>query len=243
MGKLYELLAVETDLANKARSVLASTVNLFGDITNYIGQQRSYQPLLDNGQPFPNEDKSLPRTVNEDLEVVFAAFGRWVDASIQKEVTNQGTSANVEIDGKVILEKLPATALLNLESKLAELGKVIKAIPVNDLAQGWTWDADADAFISSSRITYRTEKKIKTLVQYEATKEHPAQVHTYTEDVRVGEWKTVIHSGALQAARKRELVDRWESLMLAVRTARQRANDIDASTTKVSDVIVNFIWG
>ena len=32
MGKLHELLAVETDLANKARGLLSQTVNRFGDI-------------------------------------------------------------------------------------------------------------------------------------------------------------------------------------------------------------------
>lgn len=243
MGKLHELLAVETDLANKARSVMSETVKRFGDIANYVGQRRNYAPLVDDGQPFPPEDKELPRTVNDDLNQVFYSFGRWVDASIQKEVTNQDTLANVEVDDVVILADLPATALLNLESKLADLGKVLKAIPVNDLAYRWAWDEDVGGYVSSPRVTFRTEKAMKTHVQYEATKEHPAQVQTYAEDNRVGEWTTVIHSGAVSASDKRGLIERWETLILAIKIARQRANDIEASTANVSDKIIKYLRG
>lgn len=243
MGKLHELLAVETDLANKARGVLAQINNRFGDVANYIGQQRSYRPLIDGGQPFPNEDKQLPGTVSGDLDSVFGAFVRWVDASIQKEVTNQGTSADIEIDGITVLKGLPAPALLNLESKLAELGKVLKSIPVNDTARKWTWNEQIEAFVSAPQTTFRTEKHLKNHIKYEATDKHPAQVEMYTEDERVGEWTTIIHSGAMQPAQKRELLERWEALSLAVKTARQRANDVDVSTIKVSEAIVTYLRG
>lgn len=243
MGKLHELLAVESDLANKARGVLSQARNRFGDIANYLGQQRRYRPLLDDGQPFPAEDKVLPATVSDDLAAVFAAFGNWTDASIQKEITNQGTSADVEIDDTKILKDMPATALLNLESKLADLGNVLKAIPVNDPAQQWSWNENLNAFISEPRVTFRTEKHLKNHVKYEHTKEHPAQVEVYSADERVGEWTTIIHSGAMQPAQKRALVERWEKLFLAVRVARQRANDTEASAVKVSDALITFLRG
>ena len=243
MGKLHELLAVETDLTNRAKSVLAQAVNRFGDITNYVGQQRRYQPLEDGGQPFPNEDKMLPGTVDKELSLVFGAFGQWLNASIQKEVTNQSTNADVIIDGNVLIKGIPTPALLNLESKLAELGKVLKNIPVNDPALNWSWSEDINGYISDPRITYRTEKQLAAKVLYEATEHHPAQVKEYTFDERVGEWTTVIQSGALQLAEKREILQRWEKLTLAVKQARQRANDIETSNVKVSEAIINYLRG
>ncbi len=243
MAKLHELLAAENDLGGHAKSLLVRTVKKFGDLSNYVGQQRNYKPIKDGGEPLANEDKLLPSRARVDLALALDAFGQWVDVSIQKEVTNQATSADVLIDDEVVFEDLPATALLNLENKLLELGKVLRAIPTNDLANKWEWDEDASCFMSSPRVTYRMEKTLKTLVQYEATKDHPAQVHTYTEDAPVGEWTTVIRSGSIPLSQKRELLARWQKLSLAVKVARQRANDIEASKINVSEKIVAYLWG
>ena len=223
--------------------MLAKTSQMFGDIQNYLGQRRTYTPLLDDGQSLPAENKPLPGTVEEDLNILFEELGKWYDASIQKEITNQGTMADVEIEGKVILAGLPATALLNLESKLAELGNVLKSIPVTNTDVLWSYDDQEEAYLSEPRTTFRTEKQTGVTVLYEATKEHPAQVETYSQDDRVGEWTTVILSGAYQPAEYRALISRWEKLFRAVKRARQRANDIEAADKHVAETIFSFLRG
>ena len=243
MGKLHELLAVESDLKARAQAAIAAVKGTFsGNAGALLGQTRVYRPLSDGGEPLPDENKVLAMTANGQIDLFWGAFSAWVDAAIQKEVTNQSTSADIEINGTVIMGGLPAPALLNLESRLAELRSVIDAIPVLDMADEWTWDTKNSRYVSRERITYRTAKLPKAFVAYEATKEHPAQVQMFTEDVRVGEWKMVIHSGAMTLARKTELLNRVDQLAHAVKKARQRANDFEVRNVNFSEPIHDFVF-
>lgn len=243
MGKLHELLAVESDLKARAQAAIAAVRGTFaGNTGALLGQTRVYRPLSDGGEPLPDENKGLAMTVEGQLKLLWESFGTWVDAVIQKEVTNQSTSADVEVEGVVIVGGLPAPALLNLETRLAELRSVVDSVPVLDMAEEWTWDAKNSRYVSRERITYRTAKLPKAFVAYEATKEHPAQIQMFTEDVRVGEWKTVIHSGAITLARKTELLNRVDQLARAVKKARQRANDFEVKNVNVSKPIHDFVF-
>jgi chromosome segregation ATPase len=242
MGKLHELLAVESDLKGKAQRALAQVRGVFGDGQGaLIGQARTYKPSIEGGEPLAPENKELATTVNTQLDLLRADFGPWIDAAMQKETTNTNTVANVEIDGKVMFKNLPATALLNLESKLAELRGVILATPTNDASEAWSWDEQTSVYVSSERITYRTTKVPKSHELSPATKEHPAQVQLITLDERVGEWSTVISSGMLSPTQKREMVDRLEALQRAVKQARQRANSVDVIDVQIADKLFDFL--
>lgn len=242
MGLLHELLAVESDLKGKAQRTLAQVRGVFGDGQSaLIGILKTYRPLADDGEPQPDEKKELAITVDDLLEMLHADYGPWMDAAIQKEKTNTKTSADVEIDGKTIFKNLPATALLNLESKLAELRGVLVSIPTNDQAESWTFDKQTGVYVADPRVTYRLAKVAKSQVLYEHTKEHPAQVQLVTLDERVGEWTTTVRSGMLSPTQKRHIVDRVETLQRAVKQARQRANSIDAVNTKIADTLFDYV--
>ena len=43
-------------------------------------------------------------------------------------------------------------------------------------------------------------------MKYEATEKHPAQVETYTEDIKVGEWTMVKFSGAIPQVLNRGVI-------------------------------------
>jgi hypothetical protein len=81
----------------------------------------------------------------------------------------------------------------------------------------------------------------KTHVSYEATKEHPAQIEVYHEDIRVGEREQIMHSGALTLARKRVLLGRIDDMLKEVKQARQRANDIEVKEIEIADLIFGVI--
>lgn len=243
MTKLHELLAVENTLAGRARSALSNLAAKFGKPDLYTGMKKRYEPLEENGQSMPDEDKILPHRVNDDLDELFREFGSWLDVSIQKEITNTQTSAEVMVNGETLIEDLPATALLNLEAKLLELAKTLERIPVNDNAVEWSWDENLLAFKSAPKISYRTERKLGHKVLYDATDHHPAQVETWNEDVRIGIYKTVTHSGAIESVAKRAMMNRLNELLLSVRQARQRANDVEVKYDKISDDIINYLRG
>lgn len=242
MGKLHEVLAVENDLASQAKKTLKGAKSVLSDgRQKLIGQQRVYKPFDDDAQPFAPEITNLSTTVDVELDRLFLPFGKWMNASLQKEVTNQLTSADVVIGGKTILSGLPATALLNIESKLGLLKDVLLSIPTNDTTERWTWDDEQECWLSEPRTTYRTEKRVKTHVAYESTPDHPAQIQVYNEDERVGEWVTTIKSGMYQPATKRAIVDRLNTLLVAVKQARQRANDLEASNGEWATAILDYI--
>lgn len=242
MGKLHELLAVEPGLRAQAQRAANKAKSIFTDgRERLIGRIRTYQPTDEEGERFEDEIEMLVTTVSAELAEFGTAFSAWIDAAVQKEVTNQGTGAAVMIDDNAIIENLPATALLNLESKLVEIRQIYAAVPVNDAAQQWDWDDDLGCYTSRPRVTYRTKKVPKSHVLYEATPEHPAQVEMFTEDVRVGTWTTAFHSGAFTPQERRERLARIDTLLRAIKAARQRANNVDVTSIHVAEVIFKYI--
>jgi hypothetical protein len=108
-------------------------------------------------------------------------------------------------------------------------------------AEDWAKHDGAGLFRTAPIATHRTKKVQKPIVLYDATKEHPAQTQLITEDVVVGYWDTVKHSGALPAPRKKELISRIEKLSQAVKFAREKANAADAETVTVGKPIFDYL--
>lgn len=246
MGKIHELLAVETDLKTKANQVRDGVTKLFGQgAALFVGQLRTYEPLNEQGEKFPPEVKPLGAQVGDQIKAVRKDFGRWIDLAISKEASNSNPAASsaVDVDGVNILPSLPVTALLNLESRLEELKKLYVAIPTNDLTDEWQYDTSNGLWKSQPTTSYRTKKVNQRFVLAEATEKFPAQVNIVTVDEREGTWTTVKTSGMLSPVQKEERLARLESLLMAVRKARQRANDVEATDVKVAEKIFAFIEG
>ena len=68
-------------------------------------------------------------------------------------------------------------------------------------------------------------------------------MQAFTEDERVGAWTTMIHSGMLTPFEKRKYVDRIDTLLRAVKQARQRANDTEVVSSNIGEKIFNYILG
>jgi hypothetical protein len=117
------------------------------------------------------------------------------------------------------------TYLLFLEKQLSDLRTFVDKMPVLEEAEEWTEDPNTGLYRSARVSTYRTRKTPKVVVKYEATKEHPAQTELIYEDLVIGYWDMVKHSGALPAPRKAVLLDRIDRLARAVKMAREQAND------------------
>jgi hypothetical protein len=244
MGKLHELLAVESDLKSKAQSELGRIKGLFtSGAERLTGLTRTYQPLREDGQDFPDEVVEMATTAPNELARLRHMFGSWLDVAVQKEATNATTSANVIVDSKTILSDLPAPALLNLEAKLADLRKAYEVIPTIDPARQWTWDTGLGCYVSAIERQHRTQKLQEPITLAEATKEHPAQAQLVTRDVIIGTLSTTIHSGALSVTEKRARLDRLDELARAVKQARQRANCAEVKPLSVADKIFDFING
>ncbi len=244
MGKLYELLAVEGSLKSQVESALSGIKKLFGEgASKLVGQIRTYKPFDDEGERFPPESSGIATTVDKELDNLRSVFGRYLDACVQKEATNQRATADVVIDGKALFSGLPATALLSLENKLAMLRAVYIRIPANDPTEKWEKDDDLGVWRAAPRITYRTKKVPRVQVLYEATEHHPAQVQPFNEDIQVGQWTTIIFSGMIPMADARAKMERLDGLIAAIKQARQRANDTEVKPVEVGRAIFDYIDG
>jgi len=242
MTLLHEILAVEGELKAAAERAMGRARKVFTS-GQLLGMHRTYRPLDEEGETFPDEEQLLGTTVGLELDSVREAFGAWLDVSLQKEITNRDATAKISIQD--LYWELPATALLNLESKLADLRKLIDAIPTNDPAKRWEWNEDMEppCYVSNPVVSFRTKKEIVHQVKYEATPEHPAQVHTYSQDTRVGEYETVSFSGALNASEKRAVLRRVETLQRVVKAARMRANQAEVEDFSLADKLFGYIFG
>ncbi len=241
-GKLHQLLAVEPELKAAVGREASRVLSLFKDgKVRLMGHLKVYEPLDEGGEDFPSETVPLATTVEFELSTMREVYGAWIDAAMQKEVTNQRARADITLDDENETWHLPATALLNLESKLAELRQLYAAIPTLDPTKVWEWDEDKEVYAAEPEIRFRTKKLMRTHVAYAATVEHPAQVENYNEDVRVGFTTSVVQSGTITLARKRLYLQRIDELIKVVKTARQQANTQEVSLVFLGDPIFSYI--
>jgi hypothetical protein len=164
------------------------------------------------------------------------------DITATKDWANCQAKADVVVDGQVLVEGAPATYLLFLEKQLGELSTFVDKIPVLDPADDWIHDEASGLWKTEPVATTRTKKVQKPIVLYQATKEHPAQTQLITEDVVVGTWNTVKHSGALPVAQKQALALRVEHLIDAVRFARETANGAEAPKKDVGRKLFDYLF-
>lgn len=248
MAKLHEILAVESGLQTAAKKINEETIKTFGKKDeHFVESVRTVTHFAEEDQKLDtSESKAMVTTVFDKLLYTTGPNVRALDAYLQKEATNQKAFADIVVDDKIIATSVPATVLLGLETKLAELRTVYEAIPT--LAPGPTWVEDrtrrAHGGIYGSEhadVTFRTRKTVKPIILSPATKEHPAQVNAIQEDMPVAKITTHHWSGMLTSAQKSDLLGRIDKLLRAVKRARQRANATEVVAGKIGGVLFAFI--
>lgn len=245
MGKLYETLAVKRKLSNAAERAFEGVVNIF---TNqgllFVGVTKRYAPLDEEGTTLPPDDKPLGARVDDSITEFFESYLPYLDLEFQIESANTQATASVDVgegDDRLLLEEMPATALLNLEKHLEKFRRVLSAVPTLDPSESWTEDADQVLYRSAPRDTLRHEQVETPVVLYEATKEHPAQVEVFKKQLPVGTWTTTKLSGEWPLARQRRVIRRLETLIIHVQQARKRANAAEAPSKQIGETIMDWL--
>lgn len=236
--KLHELLAVEGNLETQAAKCRTDLLATFEKKRHLFEEKRStFTPLAEGAQVVTETQSDLQSTVKKELEWLQGHVVKALDASYQVADANMGAFADVVLEDETstkILTKIPATALLELEKRLTELGQLVGAIPTLDPAKGFTLDEQRPGGVYKARevTKTRTKKAAKVIVKYEATPAHPAQTELVNEDVPVGTINELEWSGLITPGDKAELINRVEILARAVRRARSRANEAAVDTSK-----------
>ena len=244
---LHQLLCVEADLVQQSRNILdvecKSTFTKKQDL--FDGVLKNYISFDAAGEQIPPESKEIVTTVIEKLEYAQGAVIKAIDASISKEETNaSGTAkAPLMLDDGTDFGTLSATSLIALEKYLVRIREVYKDIPTVDPARSWTKDStQARAiYVAPVDTKFRSVKKLEVITKVAATDKFPAQTEMVQNDVQVGKYETTYTSGRLQPIEKSNLLSKIDTLIQAVKQARQAANQAQVINVKLGDKIFAYI--
>lgn len=244
MGKLHELLAVESSITGNFNRDTAETVKVFNkpDMFSRIVTKREHFSE-DDARLNTIEVKEITTSVKDRLKWYSNSVTAFFDLILQKDKTNQKATADIVVNGEVLAKDVPATTILMLESKLQELRKVFDTIPTLPAGIRWEYNENDGLYTNKDpMITFSTKKTTKPVVLYEATKEHPAQVKEVSEDIPVSKIIKETAVGMLTSLEKANILTRFDDLLQACKVARQRANTVDASTDKFGAAIMSFLY-
>ena len=246
MGKLHQVLACEQDLVQQSRNILdVETKATFTKKQDHFdGLLKSYVSMVEGGDMVPPESKEIVTTVAEKLQYAKDSVIKALDATLSKEETNSSgiAKAPLVVNG-TDFGVFSATSLIALEKVLVRIRDVYKEIPTTDPTRSWIKDRtqDRDIYVSPSETKYRGAKKMEVITKSAATDKFPAQTEMVSVDVQVGKYETVYSTGRLLPIEKSNLLSKIDAMILAVKSARQEANNVTAVDVKFGDKLFAFI--
>lgn len=241
MAKLNQIIAIEKGVKSRVYSTITDLNKVSQKPDLFNGFVKTYRKKDEDGEDYPLERKKVQTRAEESLEQVSKALSELFDVTATKDWTNCYALADVVINGEKILENVPSTYLLFLEKQINDIRTFVENIPVLDESEDWTKDENSGLYKTLPIPTHKTKKVQRPIVLSEATKEHPAQTQLITEDVTVGYWDTVKHSGALPSPRKKEILSKIEELSKAVKFAREQANNTEVTKQETGAKLFKFI--
>lgn len=243
MPKLNQIIAVLSGRKSQSQKDITEVYKKLQKDALFDGISRVYQPVDEEGEALPPEQKNVQYSARQAIADARTALSELFNVTATQDYSNCAARSDVVVDGQTIVSDAPVTHLLFLEKQLTDLHTFVGQIPVLDPSERWEWDQAADCFASNPFVTNRTKKIPRSHILYEATKEHPAQVEMYTEDVKVGEWRTVKFSGSLPAQEKNQILQRIRNLQQAVKFAREEANGMAVEEVKTAGTVFEYLFG
>lgn len=192
-------------------------------------------------RPTPPQVKKVQYTAVQALSDARRALVRQWDLALTLDTAQGAATADVTIDGAVLLSGAPVRHLVYLEGELTRLHALVAGLPVLDGALDWsTENAPPGQHRSQALEGIRTEKTPYNWHRENGTATIKEDVDVLTRD-EVSEYTiTVNYSGALPAERKAQLLDRLSQLRIAVKMAREEANS--ASVVPLQEGQDVFDW-
>jgi hypothetical protein len=243
MPKLNQIIAIEKGIKNECNTAITAAYHEIQKTALFQGIARTYEPKDEDGEKFPPENQRVQKRAVDLLGFTADTMTKYWDITMTKDAANQTAKADVVVDGTVVVKDAPVTFLLFLEKQLGDLSTMIKKLPTLDPSETWHHDAAQNCFATEPAMTTKTKKVPKAFVKAAATKEHPAQVDAFMEDVLVGNWRTVKFSGALPQERVTEVLAKIGKLQSAVKFAREEANTIQAEAKHVGKGVFAYLLG
>jgi hypothetical protein len=244
--KLNQVIAISKGEKAKMESTKTKFHHLLKKAELLKGISKRYQPFVEDptiGEESTLETKNVQLTVEKAMQEVISAMKEGFNIIATQDLGNCIAKADIKIDDKVVVAGVPVTHLIYLEKQMIDLNTFVSGLPELDPGEEWSYDAVAGAWKTHEKTTYKSKKIFKNHVRAEATKEHPAQVDTYTEDIPVGKYVKIEFSGNLHKQTKEELLDKISKLTKAIKLAREEANSIEVTRVSFGDSLLTYIFG
>ena len=250
--KLCQIVAVVNGKKTKAQKDVTEVYHKFQKPALFEGLLKTFVPgvvatdaegKVIAQESFPDEKKKVVYTVQQAFVDIQDALRDCIDVTYTQDLANCEAKADVVLDGKALLNAVPVTTLLWLEKQLVDLRTNLNAVPTLDPKEDWHHDANMSLQATEPDLQNKTKKVNKVLVKYHATKEHPAQTDMVVEDVVTGKWKTIKYSGAISEDEKKQVCQRVDKLLEAVKSAREVANQREIEQWKMADKLFEFVFG
>lgn len=242
MTKLNQVIAIEKGAKTRIYGAITELHKQAQKPELYYGFNKQYEPKDADGETFPPESKKVTLRSDDVLSEVRKLLTEFLDLTATKDFANMTAKADVEISGNILAADVPVPYLLFLEKQLTDLRTFVDKMPVLDEADNWATDEATGLFKTEPIRTHRTAKVVKPIVKYDATPEHPAQTDLISQDVVVGFWVQVKQSGAITRGDRRRLLERIETVLNAVKSAREEANGVEAQAKTVGDDLLGYIF-
>jgi hypothetical protein len=244
MPKLHELLAAESNVAAAANAIAEETLKVLGRPEAFVRTVTKVAHFAEEDQKLDTvQSTEITTTVKQRLAYSLGrAWQKHVDLLVSKDATNQDAKADIVVGGQVLVYAVPATALLTLEKQLGAVRVQLEVAPTLPAGLPWRWDPAENLFVTEEpKVSFRTRKTVRPIVLTPATKEHPAQVQTITEDVPIAKIEQTQFSGMWTSAEKADTLARLDTLLVAVKKARQRANRTEVKQVPLGRALTEFI--
>lgn len=240
--KQHQVIALEKGVKSRVYAGLTEANKRIQKAELFAGHSRRYTPKEEGGEQLQPDKKIVQAKAEGVLREVQNTLGELFDLVLTKDSGNQIAKADLMVDGVVLVKDAPATYLIFLEKQLVDMRTLIGNLPQLDPAEEWSFDAPKDCFVTQPSESTKTKKVARAFVKAEATEKHPAQVDVVHEDITAGTWQTVKMSGALPATRVRELSERVDRLLKAVKLARESANSVEVEERKAGDAVLGYLF-
>jgi len=242
MPKLNQIIAIANGVKSRAEKRVTELYHKIQKPSLFEGISRTYRSKDDDGEQLPPESKHIQANATDICKQASEIWTELIDVIATQDIANCIASSGITVDGKVIIAEVPVTHLLFLEKKMNDILAFVNALPTLDPASKWEWSDAGNCWKTEEVETTRTKKIPRNHVKYEATKEHPAQVEMFNEDVIVGNWTKVDFSGALPEKHKKECIQRITKLQDAIKQARENANSMEAENQSVGKEIFEYLF-
>jgi len=240
---LSQVITVEKAVHSRNYEAIGELHKRVQKADQFAGISKTYERSDVAEAEIPPEVKLVQLRHDEVVASYIKQWSEWWDLEATKDTANCKATADVVVDGVVIVPNAPVTFLLFLEKQLSDVRKGIDVMPELPADKEWTFDDAKGIHKTEATRQARTQVKKRAIVLYDATDKHPAQTQLIDDQVITGYYTQVHYSGAIPGAEKRRILERVNKLIDAVKDARQRANQSPAEDVKIAANVFKFLFG